>query len=137
MKKFYIKSIGFWFILSVIALINAIIRELTYKPLLTPYIGKWAHQISSITGILLIFGAIYIFLKRIKNIYSKNDLIFVGLIWIFMTVIFESLMSILIRKLSFADILQAYYFWQGETWIFVLISLVVSPLIIHKMLKKN
>lgn len=80
MNSFYKKSIGFWFILLAIAMANAVVREATYKPLLTPYIGMWAHQISSLIGICLFFAAIYLFLKRIKNSYTKKDLVVVGLI---------------------------------------------------------
>lgn len=123
--------------LLVVALINATIRETTYKPLLAPHIGMWAHQISSVTGILLFFFAIYFFLKNVKDPYTEKDLFKVGSIWIAMTIAFESFMNMFVRKLSFAQVLETYYFWRGDTWIFVLVSLVVSPLIVHKILKKK
>lgn len=135
LKPFYKKAVLFWFVLLILALVNAVAREATYKPLLTPYIGAWAHQISSLTGILLFFTAIYFFLKKTKEPYTKKDLINAGLLWIVMTVVFESLMNVFIRKLSFQEVLQTYYFWQGETWIFVLLSLLISPMIIYKLLK--
>lgn len=135
MKPFYRKVILFWFILLVLAFVNATLRELTYKPLLEPYIGFWAHQISSVTGIIFFFVAIYFFLKRTKELYQKADLIKAGLIWIFLTVIFETFMNIFVRKLSISQVLETYYFWKGETWIFVLISLIISPLIINKRIK--
>ncbi len=137
MNSFYKKSILFWFVLLVLALINATIRETTYKPLLTPSIGTlWAHQISLVTGILLFFAAIYYFLKHVKDPYSKKDLILVGLLWIGMTVVFETFMNAQIRKLSLQEVLETYYFWRGDTWVFVLLSLLISPLVadtrIHK-----
>lgn len=137
MNSFYKKSIGFWFILLVIAIANAVVREATYKPLLTPYIGMWAHQLSSLTGIVFFFIAIYVFLKTIHNEYAKKDVVVVSLIWICMTVMFETWMNMFIRHISFAETLQSYYFWKGETWIFVLASLLVSPLIIYRMLHKK
>lgn len=137
MKKFYIKSVAFWLVLLVLAFANATIREMTYKPLLSPYIGMWAHQISSITGILIFFGAIYLFLKRIKDKYSRKDLIVVGFIWIMMTFIFEISMNFFIQKMSLGQIVQTYYFWRGETWIFVLLSLIISPLFADKILRKK
>lgn len=136
MKKFYVKSILFWFVLLVLALINAIIRETTYKPLLTPYIGMWAHQISSVTGILLFFGGIYGFLKKVKEPYKQKDLVVVGFLWIGMTILFETGMNIYLRHLRFEEVLQTYYVWKGDTWLLVLLSLVVSPLIINRILKK-
>jgi len=53
-----------------------------------------------------------------------------------MTFIFEIGMNIFLRKLSFEQVLQTYYFWQGETWIFVLLSVLFLPMIIGKILKK-
>lgn len=136
-KKFYKKSILFWFVLLILALINATIRETTYKPLLTPYIGVWAHQISSLTGIILFFIAIYFFLKKIKVSYNKSDLFKVGLLWIVMTILFECFMNICIRHLTFQQVLKTYYFWQGDTWFFVLLSLIISPFIAHKILNRK
>lgn len=136
MNKFYLKSFLFWFVLLVTAILNAGIREATYKPLLTPFIGNWAHQISSLTGIFLFFCVIYLFLKNTKEDYNKKSLAVIGVVWFIMTFIFEIFMNIFLRKLSFEQVLQTYYFWQGETWIFVLLSVLVLPMVIGKILKK-
>lgn len=135
MKKNYINFILFWFVLLILAFLNAGIRELTYKPLLTPYIGIWAHQISSLTGILLFFIAIYLFLKYSKREYSNKDLYMIGIILFLMTFIFEVGMNLFVRQLSWIQILQTYYFWKGETWIFVLIFLIFSPRLANKIMR--
>lgn len=137
MKSLYKKAILFWFVLLILALLNATIREMTYKPFLTPYIGIWAHQISSLTAIVLFFIAIFIFLKKIVTDYTRKDVIVIGLLWLVMTFLFENSLSILVRHFSFTEILETYYFWNGETWIFVLLSLVVSPVIIFNILQNN
>ncbi len=137
MKRFYTQAIPFWFILLFVALVNALIRETTYKPFLTPVIGLWAHQISSLTGILLFFWAIYLFLKYTKVSYTRRDLLVTGFIWIGMTILFESGMNMYIRKLSIDEVLQTYYFWKGDTWIFVLISLGVSPLVADRIIHRK
>ncbi len=137
MKKIYKHAIAFWFVLLILALINATIRETTYKPLLTPYIGMWAHQLSSLTGIALFYGGIYFFLKRVHTPYTKSDLLKVGCIWIGMTIMFESWMNMYIRHLTFSQVLETYYFWRGDTWPFVLLSLLVSPQIVRHVLKKQ
>ncbi len=137
MRKIYVKAILFWFVLLIIALINAIIRELTYKPLLEPYIGVWAHQISSITAIIFFFIAIFFFIRNSKEKFSKKELIIISSIWIILTVLFETLMNFFFRKISLIQTLQTYYFWNGETWIFVLISLIASPLISRRILNKR
>lgn len=137
MRKIYFKAILFWFVLLIIALINATIRELTYKPLLEPYIGIWAHQISSTTAILFFFIAIFFFIRNSKENFSKKQLIIMSSIWILLTILFETLMNFFWRKISLIQTLQTYYFWNGETWIFVLISLVISPLIVRRILNKR
>jgi len=134
MNLFYKKSLFFWFVLLLLALINATIREITYKPLLVPHIGIWAHQISSVTGILLFYFGIFQFLKRVNEPYTKNNLIKVGLLWIGMTIVFESIMNLYVRHLSLDEVLKTYYFWTGDTWIFVLLSLLISPLIASRRL---
>lgn len=135
-NNLYLRAAGFWFILTVLAIINATIRELTYKPLLFPIIGAWAHQISSVTGIILIYIAIYQFVKH-QEYNQKSDLLKIGWLWLIMTFCFETAMNLFIRKLTLAQILQTYYFWKGETWIFVLLSLLISPFVADYYQDKN
>lgn len=137
MQNFYLKSFFFWFILLLVAFFNAIIRETTYKPFLEPYIGTWAHQISSLTGIILFFIVIFLFLKKLKGNYSKKDLLIIGIMWIILTLIFETIMNYFWRGLSFEQIISTYYFWKGETWIFVLISLLVSPFLANRLINHS
>lgn len=135
MKQFFIKAFVFWFVLLFVALINATLREATYKPLLVPYIGNWAHQISSLTGIIAFYIAIYWFLKRGKFNISSKDIIIAGSMWVIMTIAFECWMNVFIRKLNFQEVLETYYFWKGESWSFVLLSLIVSPFIAHRKIR--
>ena len=137
MKKIYLHALWFWFVLLLLAIINGIIRDSAYKPLLEPLIGHWAHQISAITGILLFFFAIYLFLKFTKSDYNKLDLLKIGILWLMMTVIFEFAFGYYVRNSSWSEMLGAYYFWKGELWIFVLISVVIIPQICFKMLKNR
>ena len=136
MLKKYQPIILFWFCLLVLALINATIRETTYKPLLEPYIVFWAHQLSSLSGIALFFVAIYLFLRRQRRNYTAKELWTMGSIWAGMTFIFELLMNLGLRHLAWSEIIRTYYFWQGETWIFVLLALLVSPIVAYRLQNK-
>lgn len=49
-----------------------------------------------------------------------------------LTVVLETGMSLYLRGLSMSDVLQAYYFWRGETWIWVLVALFIMPLLIGR-----
>lgn len=129
MKNFYLKAFLFWFVLLAIALLNAVIRELTYKPALEPYIGAWAHQISAIIASLLFFIAIFFFIRHEKVRHSFGVLLSVGLMWVMLTVIFETLFGLFMQNMSIQEILKAYYFWNGELWILVVITMIISPVV--------
>ena len=131
MKQFFVKAFLFWFVLLLIAIANAILREATYEPWLVPYLGMWAHQVSALVAIVAFFGAIYWFLWRVGYWPSTKELVGVGWLWIGMTIGFESWMNLYVRKLSFSQVLETYYLWKGELWPLVLLSLVVSPLVIR------
>lgn len=130
MKNIYIRAMVFWLVLLVLAITNAAIRETTYKPFLEPAIGGWAHQISSVTGVLLFTIAIRSFISYHRGAVSRLISVRIGLMWMAMTIIFESWMNLAIRHLSVWQVLETYYFWNGETWVFVLLSLFVIPVVI-------
>jgi hypothetical protein len=76
-------------------------------------------------------------LRRNYTIYKREQLIRVGVIWMLMTFIFEVGMNLWVRNLSLAEIIKTYYFWQGEMWIFVLISLLFLPIAANKLLLRR
>lgn len=137
MRGFFYKAIGFWFILLITALLNATLREATYKPLLEPLIGSFAHQISSVVGIALFYGVIYWFLKKQWGSYQRRDVLLVGILWMVMTIGFETWMNVAIRQLTFMEVVETYALWRGELWPLVLLSLVVSPMVIYKRLSSR
>jgi len=132
---FFLYSFLFWFVLLALAILNAGIRENTYKRILQPVIGKWAHQISALTAITMFFLAMFVFFSRLSVDYSRSGMWAVGLMWMCMTFVFECVFGRLVRKSSWREILETYYFWKGELWIFVLLSVAVMPRIIYSMLE--
>ncbi len=132
--NFYLKAALFWFVLLAIALINAIVRDVTYIPVIEPYIGTWAHQTGAILVSLVIFVAIFLFVRNEKVRHPMGDLVSIGLIWVIFTVIFETFLGVVIQHMSIQEVLSAYYFWNGELWIVVLITMMFSPIIADKIL---
>lgn len=137
MKSFYLKATLFWLVLLVLAIFNATIREFTYKPWLEPVIGRWAHQVSSLTVILFFAIAIYFFIRKFGQQVSQKTLVITGLLWVVLTVVFETWMSIYIRQIGWAEILQSYAFWRGELWILVLVALLILPTLTHRFLNSR
>ena len=77
-----------WLGLLVLAFLNAGIRELGYKQYVTELA---AHQISTFTGCVLatIFTC---FVTRIWPVTYYSDSLKIGIIWVLLTVVFETTM---------------------------------------------
>jgi hypothetical protein len=136
MKKIHLHSLWFWFVLLVIAILNAVLREVTYKPLLEPHIGNWAHQISCFTAILFFGISIYLFFKYVKADYDIQDTWIIGLKWVVLTVIFEFSFGYFVRKSTWKEMFAQYHFWKGDLWILVLIAVLILPRWCYSLLKK-
>lgn len=131
---FYLYSILFWFVLLGTAILNALIREKLLKPWLEPSIGRWAHQLSVPTGFTLMLLITMLFLKYQRAPYTASQLWNVGIIWCVMTIIFEFGFG-RFRGLSWTELLAAYYVWKGELWLLFVLSLILMPILAHKLLK--
>lgn len=137
MKKIYKNALLVWLILPFVAILNATIREVTYKPLLEPYIGMWAHQISIIPGIFLFLLVTILFLKNTKAKYNKKDLLNIGLIWFILTILFEFIFGKFIMKKSWEILFLQYNILSGDLWIILLITIIFLPKIAEKIIKRK
>ncbi|MEC4814802.1 MAG: hypothetical protein SAK29_16200 [Scytonema sp. PMC 1069.18] len=118
-----------WFPMILIAIINAGIRELVYAK----YFGELrAHQISTVTGILL-FGLYVWILTRLQHIQSTEQALVIGLIWLLLTVSFEFLFGHYIVGLEWSQLLADYNLLAGRVWIFVLVWIAIAPLVFFSL----
>jgi hypothetical protein len=136
MSSFYFHALLWRFLLLVTAFINAAIRELTYKPLLTPLIWQRAHELSAITGIVFFTIVIYRYIKKNYSHLTQKKAYFIWFLWMLMTICFESGMGLAQGK-NFWDIFSSYVFWNGNMWFFVVVSLLFLPGIIYYFLTKK
>jgi hypothetical protein len=132
MKRIYLKSIGIWFLLAIVAIINGSLRNFTYgnfMPELT------AHQISCLTGLIL-FGIVYfIFLRTHNEEYTGTDLLKIGSLWFFMTLVFEFIFGHYIIGHPWSRLLFDYNIFNGRLWILMLIWTWMGPYIIGNLVK--
>jgi len=118
-----------WLGLVVIAIINGAIRERGYKK----FAGELrAHQISTLTGIIL-FGLCVWILSLIWKIQSANQAMTIGLIWLALTVAFEFLFGHYVMKHPWSKLLQDYNILKGRLWSLVLIWITIAPYIFYKL----
>src|SRR5215471_5601805 len=93
-----------WVPMVVIAIINGAFREGWYGKHMS---GLQAHQISTITGVLL-FGVYIWVLIRLWRPASAGQAIAIGLVWLGMTVAFEFLFGYYVAKRSWRDLFHDY-----------------------------
>ena len=130
MKNYFIsKSLLIWFSITPLAIFNGILREY----LLLPALGALAYPVSGILLALCIFIVSYIFIPRLRSA-NKHAYIKMGIVWVFATLIFETLLGI-VMGLSFHEILEAYNFLSGNLWLFVVVFIGFTPIIVAKMKK--
>jgi hypothetical protein len=110
-----------------IAIINGAARDLMYKPYI---VELAAHQIS--TFILIIFFGFYIWFAMNKySPASGKQSIYIGIIWLAMTLLFEFGFGIA-RNVPAEKLLGDYNILNGRLWVLILICVTLTPYIFYK-----
>jgi len=116
-----------WFPLIVIGIANGVLRETTYGKRM-PELR--AHQLSSLIGGVLFYGAFHLILRAYPTT-STAHAIAVGLVWLLMTVAFEFGFGRWVAGHSWRRLLQDYNLAAGRVWGLVLLAIFLAPLIFH------
>lgn len=119
MKK-YLQAFFIWVSIIPVAILNGGFRENVLVKL-----GRAANPISGILLSICIFAIAYALIPRIAQC-SKKDYIIFGIMWFFLTNLFDFSMFIK-NGLGIADFLQVFNFTTGNFWIIVVISSLVAP----------
>lgn len=120
-----------WVPMIFIAIANGIFRE---KFLAGRLKELGAHQAS--TGTLVILFGIYIWIViRNWKPESAEQAIFIGLLWLGLTVLFEFLFGHYIAGHSWNKLFQDYDILKGRVWIIVLIWITIAPYIFYRLLR--
>jgi hypothetical protein len=126
--KILLKSILIWFSILVLAILNGAFRNYV----MTPFIGeKHSRPISGITLCCLIF-IVSFFLLPLLGKGLKKTYIHMGILWVLLTIIFETILG-LVQGMSFNKIINAYNITTGDLWLIVVLFIGFVPIIIAKM----
>ena len=123
----------FWFVLMVVAIFNGIMRQALFQNLLGELT---AHQLSTVTGILLVFVAVWLINKKWK-IEAPQQALYIGFIWLIMTILFEFVFGHFVMGHSWARLFFDYNIFAGRVWLLFLLSLVFIPSIVYFLDKKT
>ncbi|WP_440952649.1 hypothetical protein [Methanococcoides sp. FTZ1] len=126
----YLYSLAVWVLLVFLAIINGISRGLY-----VPYTGELlAHQMSSVIFSTVIFVVTYAFLKYSGVSGTSVQFIYVGLMWVSLTVSFEFLFGHFVVGHSWDRLLHDYNLLEGRIWLLVLIVTAISPWLANRLL---
>lgn len=135
LKKIYLLAIGMWFVFVILFIVNGVLRNDGYGPILKNEL--FAHQLSTITGLVLLFIVMYFFFERTSARYTQKDLLIIGIMWLFMTIFFEFIFGHYVVGHSWSKLFHDYNILDGHIWILVLLWTAIGPLIIGKILEKK
>lgn len=124
-----IKSIAIWLLIVPLAVLNGTLRDKVISPL----IGEvCALPLSGVTLCLLIF-VVCRFLFPFLPKGTQNDYLMAGLIWMLLTVFFESAMGYFFMHKSLLELVKAYDFTTGNLWLFVTLFTGIAPWLTGKL----
>ena len=119
----------FWLILAVVAIANGTLRQFTYGRHM-PELA--AHQLSTLTGILLTGGAVWL-LDRSWPIGSAKDAWIIGSCWLLMTIAFEFGFRHYLAGHSWSRLFADYNILEGRAWSLFLVWIAVLPWVIWRL----
>ena len=127
-----LKHFLLWLPMIAIAFANATLRELFF---IKHFSDLRAHQLSTLT--LMLLCAIYIWLVFPKlNIQNALQALFIGLVWLLLTVAFEFSLGRLTNK-SWDYLLRDYNILAGRIWLLFLLSLFLLPYLLYFFRKQQ
>jgi membrane protease YdiL (CAAX protease family) len=123
----YVRAILAWLLFIPIVFMNAAVRELIYKP----FTGELlARQVSTVTGSVAFFLLAYFLLRHYIYNTPNDKLLLIGLTWVALTIVFEFGLGIFVTGASWSEMLYDYNLRQGRIWIFFLVIILITPIII-------
>lgn len=118
-----------WILLALVAIANGILRQGTYGKFV-PELA--AHQVSTVTAILLTGTAIWV-ANRVWPIESASQAMIIGACWLLMTIAFEFGFGHYVAGHPWARLFADYNLLAGRVWLFFLVWIAIAPLVVYKV----
>src|SRR4030067_781045 len=118
-----VKAVIAWFILFVVMFTNGAVRVLVLQPRLGEDL---ARQVASLTGVVLVLLASWLFVRASPRATS-GQLLWVGIGWLAGTMAFEFLFGHFVSGQSWSALLADYDILRGRLWSFIIPSVCLGP----------
>jgi hypothetical protein len=132
--RLYVYAVGAWLALTVLAILNGLLRNATYARALGEYAG---HVLSSLIFVAVVFAVTYAFLRLARVDYGLGDLLGVGAMWLVMTVAFEFLFGHYVAGHPWSRLLADYNILKGRAWALVLLAVFLAPVITGRWARRG
>jgi hypothetical protein len=119
------KVFGIWLLILVCAVLNGVLRE----AVLLPAFGKPVALVSSGVVLSLLIVAVSLVLVPRLGPLSVSHAMYLGVFWLLLTLAFEFGFGLLVQHRSWAELMEAYTFKDGNIWPLVLAVTLFSPAI--------
>lgn len=120
-----LKATAAWLLILVCAVLNGGLRE----ALLMPSLGKPAALVLSGVLLSIVIVAVSLLLVPRLGRLSTSQGLYIGLLWLCLTLIFEFGFGRLVQHQSWQQLGEAYTFKEGNIWPLVLVVTLVAPLL--------
>lgn len=120
---------GGWLGMVVLAILNGLIRERIYAPRMNELS---AHQVSTLCG-LVVFGVYIWILTGLCPIGSAEQALFIGGMWLAMTIAFEFVFGHFVMGHPWARLLHDYNLLEGRIWLLVLVWTAAAPYLFYRI----
>lgn len=123
------RSLAVWLLIIVAEVLHGILRAIA----LVPFVGEFrSSQIGVFTGSAIIFAITFLTIRWIRAART-TELLFVGGLWLVLTVTFELLLGRFVMGLSWERIGADYNLLAGGLMPLGLVFLFLSPLLAAKL----
>ncbi len=124
-----IVSIISWIILTLLRI--AVHSFLAYGLKINLSNGHWIYLVPQII-LIIIYSYILVIIFRSFDI---NSFLVLGIIWLVLLLNFEFIGVLVIQKKSLSELFEGWKIWRGNIWTLVLLSHLITPYIIKKIIK--
>ena len=118
-----------WLLMLLVSIANGAVRDFTYGKHMDELT---AHQLSSVSGILVLALVIRGFVRRYPPL-SSREAISIGLLWMALTVAFEFLFFHYVGGHSWSELLANYNVLRGRVWVVVLAWVAIAPYLFFRL----
>ena len=121
-----------WVGMVFVAIFNGILRGIAFEP----YVGEQiAHLISCVTGVTLFLVVTWFYNKK-WPIGSSEQALFIGIMWLILTPIFEFGFGLYVMGHPLDHLLNDYNLLAGRAWSLVLVAVFLLPTIVYRLGRK-